>query len=145
LTSLAERLRRLARLTPAERAVLVQAWGLFLLVALGLRLLPPTRLLALCERVPQPGPAGAAGLPTRLERLVWLVEIAGRYAPVRATCLTQGLVLARILASHGIRPRLMIGVARHAECLSAHAWVELDDGVALGLSDPRYAPLLWER
>lgn len=146
MTSLAERLRRLARLTPAERVVLVQAWGLFILVALGLRLVSPKRLLARCERVRRPGPAGAARLPTSLERLVWLVEVAGRYAPVRTTCLTQGLVLMRILAGRGTHPRLRIGVARHAGCLTAHAWVELDDGVALGLPpDPGYAPLVAER
>lgn len=147
LTSLVERLRQVARLFPAERVVLVEAWGLHLLVALGLRVLSPKRLLALCQKVRRPAPEGSAStLASSLPRLVWLVEVAGRYAPVRATCLTQGLVLARILASRGIRPRLQIGVARHAGCLTAHAWLELDQEVTLGLPEPHgYAPLLSER
>jgi len=124
-----ERLRKAFRLPPAERLILGQAWALFLLVELALRILPFKRLLALYHRM------GARGrrepifeLP--LPRLVWLVEVAGRHAPVNATCLKKALVLSWLLGRRGIRTELRIGVARDNGSLKGHAWL-LSDGQAI--------------
>lgn len=138
MTSSAERLRRLFRLAPGERALLARAWALTVLVELALRVLPFRRVLALCQRPSpraRPGRAPAASI----ERLVWLVEVAGRYTPGPATCLREALVLSRLLSRRGIATTFRIGVARDPGTrLAAHAWLERD-GQALGR--PPAAPL----
>lgn len=132
-----ERLRRLSRLSPGERALLLRAWVLFLLFELGLLLLPFKSLLTLCQRPPRRRPQGSVPLA----RVVWLVEVAGRYAPLGATCLKKSLVLARILAGEGIPTTLRIGVARQGEGLRAHAWLERDGEVLLGIGEEAHRPL----
>jgi hypothetical protein len=54
-----------------------------------------------------------------------LVNIAARYGPARAACLTRSLVLLRVLRQLGMTAELRIGVRglRDRE-LDAHAWVE---------------------
>jgi hypothetical protein len=75
-------------------------------------------------------------------RLVRLVEVAGRYAPVEATCLKKALVLAWLLGRRGIATALRIGVARREEELMAHAWLEPERQTVLGLPrGDRYEPL----
>jgi hypothetical protein len=129
-----ERLHKFFRLPPRERIVLVQAWALFLLVELALRLLSFKALLAACnivvsrKRLHQRAPASVVAIP----RLVWLVEIAGRYTPLTVTCLKQALVLSCVLGRRGIAATLLIGVARKTETLNAHAWLEHNGQVICG-------------
>lgn len=73
-----------------------------------------------------------------IARSVWLVEVAGRYTPVKATCLRQALVLHRILGRSGIETDLRIGVARQDEDLEAHAWLERDGKPIFGVSDDNH-------
>jgi hypothetical protein len=68
------------------------------------------------------------------ERLAELVRIAGTRGPIRCACLPQAVVLARMLRARGLPADIRIGVARNAEGLKAHAWVELE-GRALGHRD----------
>lgn len=49
--------------------------------------------------------------------------------PGDTRCLTQSLVLTRLLAARGVESRLVIGV-KPGEAFAAHAWVE-HDGVPL--------------
>lgn len=142
LKSVVERLRKLWALAPGERLILARAWALFLAVELGLRLLPFGSLLGLCQRLARIRPASAATSGPSPSRLAWLVGVAGRCAPVEATCLKQALVLGWLLAREGARVDLGIGVAR-AGAFAAHAWIELGGQVLLG--DPevgQYEPLL---
>ena len=139
------RLGAVFQLAPRERIVLARAWGLFLLVPLALRILPFTRLLARWQksspgRCQDFGPVPSPPLP----RLVWLVEVAARYSPLSATCLTKALVLSRILGGRGIVSTLRIGIARHdGASLTAHAWLERNGEVILGQQEAaRHAPLL---
>ena len=91
--------------------------------------------------------AAAAG---RLDRLVWAIEVAGRYAAT--TCLTKALALQWLLAGRGIPTRLWLGVerakasgddARPEPLLRAHAWLEHDGRVIVGGPAPAgYAPLV---
>jgi hypothetical protein len=63
------------------------------------------------------------------------VEVAGRYSPVTATCLKQALVLSWLLGRQGIAVTLHIGVARSAETLAAHAWLENNGQVIFGQTE----------
>ncbi len=129
-----ERLRKVFQLSPDERLILGQAWGLFLLVELALLILPFTRLLTLSDKLfSKRKGEPALGLIPSVPRLAWLVEVAGRYAPVAATCLKKALVLSWLLRKRGIQTELRIGVARHDGSLKAHAWLDYDGQVIIGL------------
>lgn len=139
-----ERVHKLFQLPPAERLILAQVWGLFFLVDLALRILPFTRLLTLSEKVflKRKGEPAVALVPS-VPRLAWLVEVAGRYSLVRATCLKQALVLSWFLGRRGAQTALRIGVARHEGRLKAHAWLDHDGQVILGHHEgEHYEPLL---
>jgi hypothetical protein len=62
------------------------------------------------------------------------VTVAARMMPVRTTCLPQALSAHILLAAHGFDSRLQIGIARsNAKPLAAHAWVELNGDVIVGV------------
>lgn len=78
--------------------------------------------------------------PLSLERVAWLVEVAGRYSPVSATCLEKAIVLSWLLGRRGLATTLRIGVARREGALAAHAWLEHAGEVILGHpGDDEYA------
>ncbi len=133
------RLAKLLGLPRHERVALLEAWTLLLLVALALRLVAFSRIVALARapwRTRRPAPLSVA-------RLLWLVEVAGRYAPCTAACLEQALVLSWLLGRRGVATTLRIGVARRDGGLAAHAWLEHEGTVILGRAESGdYAPLL---
>ncbi len=139
-----ERLQRVFRLPPRERVILAQAWGLFLLVDLALRILPFKRILAFCQPFPPGRRNGStAERSPSVSRVVWLVEIAGRYAPGRAACLKKALVLSWIFRRIDVATTLQIGVSRQEGRLKAHAWVDYDGQTIFGHEESeRYEPLL---
>ena len=125
-----DRFRKFARLPPREGIVLVQAWALFLLMELALRTLPFQQLRALCDHAGRKEPGTAT--VRSVARMAWLVEVAGRYTPVTATCLQKALVLSWLLGKRGIPSTLQIGVARNGDVLTAHAWLEYNGQVVFG-------------
>lgn len=60
------------------------------------------------------------------ERLARGVRRTLRLLPGDSRCLTQSLVLTRLLARRGRTSRLVIGVSP-GEAFGAHAWIERDD------------------
>jgi hypothetical protein len=64
-------------------------------------------------------------LPLSPQRLEWAVTVASRVVP-HATCLTQALALQQLLARHGYRSIVQVGVSKVDERFTAHAWVEHD-------------------
>jgi hypothetical protein len=128
------RLARLGRLSPAERRTLALAWVLLLVAPLLLRVVPLRRLLV------APWRRRAAGLPP--ETVARLVDVAGRRAP-GAQCLAVALVTAWLLARQGTPVTLQIGVARRADRLTAHAWLELHGRPLLDAAQSDgYTPIL---
>ena len=76
-------------------------------------------------------PGGARVRPpdaalARSRRLARAVMLTLRLQPGDTRCLSQSLVLTRLLARRGIESRLVIGV-RPGERFAAHAWVEHGD------------------
>lgn len=127
------RLRKLFRLSPADRVILAQAWVLLLLADLALRFLAFKRFLALSRTLALNGrDEPAVARPSSGARLAWLVEVAGRYSPINATCLKKAIVLSWLLERRGIATTLRIGVARRDGALIAHAWLEQGGEVLLG-------------
>ena len=144
MKSTIRRVHKVFQLSPGERAVLVQACGLFLLVELALRILPFTRLLSLSKKVfLKQKSEPALGLVPAVPRLAWLVEVAGQYTPVTVTCLKKALVLSWLLARRGTQTEVRIGVVRHDGRLKAHAWLDYQGEVVLGHQEhERYEMLL---
>jgi hypothetical protein len=124
--------------------ILAQAWVLLLAVDLGLRALPFRRvqeLLTLGRKDADDLQAGGA-LAT-VQRLGWLVGVAGRNHLYPMGCLRRSLVLQWLLGRRGIITDLQIGVRKEVDELNAHAWLEYE-GQPLG--EPQaiavhYAPL----
>ena len=143
MKSVIERLQKYCRLSPDERLILVQAWKFFLLAELCLWILPFKHLMILPNKLFSKRCGGSPReLASSIARMAWLVEVAARYAPVNVTCLKKALVLSWLLGRRGIATTLRIGVARREGDLTAHAWLELNGQVILGLpGSNRYAPL----
>jgi transglutaminase superfamily protein len=136
------RLRKLLRLTPADRWLLLRAALAVGAIRLGLSVLPfrtVRRLLARGARARTPSEAAER---TSAERVVWAVTVASRHV-ARATCLTQALAVELLLRRQGYPAHLRIGVGRAGDTgIEAHAWVESQGRIVIGGSGQgRYTPL----
>lgn len=123
--------------------VLGQAWALLLVIELGLRLLSFRSLLDFCHRWSRSAQAGPHAGSVSIERYAWLAGVAGRYSPVRSTCLKQTLVLSLLLERQGMATQLRFGVSRRTGSFKAHAWLEREEEVIFDLHEAgMYEPLL---
>jgi len=122
-----DRVRKYYQLTGIERVFLVRAWIQLILTDYYLRTRPFDRILDDYQRNPEKRPASpVGGKSISFSRSAWLVDVAGRYSPVRATCLKQALVLYRFLNRSGTESILRIGVRHGDGYFQAHAWLEKD-------------------
>jgi|GEM_PF-709281 len=143
-------LREFRHRPAAEKVLLLRAWwhltllwprlGLGSLDRIWARIDQRARRRADARRadVPPPGTAAPAGPgtatpagpgtpplpPEQIDRVAWLVEVAGRYTLPPATCLTRALTTAWLLSGRGVGTRLQIGVRKDGTRLLAHAWLE---------------------
>jgi hypothetical protein len=135
------RLKRLTKLTMAERRVLIR-----LLLAVGvarasLWILP----IKAVRKVVARAAIGAAG--DSVEQLVWAVRVVSRYLP-GTTCLPQALCAQALLTHSGFPSQVEIGVAKdELHRFHAHAWVVCQGQVVLGeRQGERYNSLMvWDR
>jgi hypothetical protein len=135
------KLKRFARLTMAERLILIRALLVVGVARASLWLLP----IEAARKAVARAAAGTAGHSQ--ERLLWAVRVASRYLP-RATCLTQALAAQALLARSGYPSQVEIGVTKdESRRFQAHAWVVCQGQVVLGGQQvERYNPLMtWER
>jgi hypothetical protein len=133
---------RFIALPVTEQRLLVVAAGLLTAVRLGLWVLPfRTVHAAIRARAAAPGLRARRGGPPP-ERIAWAVEAAARLVP-EATCLVRALAAQALLARHGHRSQLRLGVARDpGRAFEAHAWLEGDGQVLIGRgAEERYVPL----
>lgn len=127
------RFSRSGSLSLRKVVLAIQALSVLLIVRLGLWVLPPRLVLQRVDRLL----ASSDSLTYRKggfapRQIARAVTIVSRRVP-RASCLTQALAGQILLARHGHRSRLRIGVARGPRGeFQAHAWVETDAGPVLG-------------
>jgi len=136
-------LRKFSRLAAAERRLLVRAWLALHLVDCALYLLPFETVRNWCHSNTAP-PQSIFSLspPILISRCVELVDVAGRYSFIDATCLKEALVIAWLMGRCGVATTLKIGVARCEGALSAHAWLEQDGRIVFSReATAAYAPL----
>lgn len=134
------RLHKFLRLPAAERLLLIRAALLLGGIKLGLKLLPFQAVQRFLEKLGEVSVGLCEMYQTTPERVVWAVELAGRY--VHATCLTQALAARVLLVRRGHSARIHIGVTGGGEKFLAHAWVESGGQVIIGGHElERYVPL----
>jgi hypothetical protein len=123
-------IRRLRKLGPARRKLLIEAASRLALTAFGLRLLQFRRMI-------QSGsvPLGRPGADGSIADCVWAVEAAARRVPWRAVCIDQSLSLQRMLRERGIEAVLHYGARQNGSAdkpLEAHVWVSVDGTIVIG-------------
>jgi hypothetical protein len=125
------RLHKLKSMTPAQRAVLLEATVWLALARVALALFPfrvvAARLGEVCP------PAVAAARIAQLENgpgkvdaakvVGWAVRKMAGKVPFRAVCLQQGVAAKMMLKRRGIQSALHFGVAPGIAGLDAHAWL----------------------
>jgi hypothetical protein len=121
---------RLAKLSAADRCLLLESLLLMILVRAGLAVLPfPTLRRALARLagwIPSKG-------PSRVERIPWSIRMGRRYLGRAASCLVQALSAQVMYARAGVAAQVRLGVRRNDNgSLLAHAWLEREGVVVLG-------------
>ena len=115
-------------LSAMQQRTLLAAWLWLPLFWLGLRLLGLPRFQAYLLQTPVKSLHDMALADIRAQGRA--VNIATRYTPFPATCLTRSLLLGWLLQRRGVKSQLRIGVRFKQGVLDAHAWVECD-GIAV--------------
>jgi hypothetical protein len=90
------------------------------------RVHPKQQLPAVLERIRSTKPGAANGAVLSVDDARWLGGAVARTLetlPLDAKCLTQSLVLLKLLARRGVDARLVIAV-KPGEEFGAHAWLE---------------------
>lgn len=119
---------------PAEWRVALEAAVLLPLAAMAVRACSPARAMRLMSTSRAPT---ATWLPPR--RVAAITDAVLTLA--RARCLTKTLVLQRILRRRGVETDVVVGVARDATALAAHAWLEWNGEILIGAGSTNFAPL----
>lgn len=137
------RLRRLVALSRDERAALLRAVPLLLLMRLAIAVLPFRAVPRLARALVALPPRPRRPLPP--EPVLWAVQAAGHRFFRRNPCLTEAFTALVLLWRAGRAARLRIGVSRNPSTptLMAHAWLESEGRIVIGgtRSPGRYAPL----
>ena len=135
LQSSKRRLRKLLRLSWADRLLLIEAllWlGLARLAILAL----PFRWIAphLGQHMAESAPTDAPEQANRLRRIAWAITAVRRHTPWESTCLAQAVAGKRMLRRRGLESTLYLGVARDGDQgLSTHAWLRSGDLILTGM------------
>jgi hypothetical protein len=125
-------LRKFIRLSPADRALFLEAFALLLQLRLMMWLLPFPTMKRIVARMQRVNPSAEEADWTRIRQIVEPVKVMSRFVP-RATCLTQALAAQILLARRGHSSNLKIGVLRNGSGqIDAHAWVQIQERVLIG-------------
>ena len=129
--------RKFARLSGAERRLVLDAWVTVALFRGALTVLPFRWVRDRAHAARRRTSAGR--LPA--DRYSWAVTVASRRVP-KATCLTQALALQSLLTRAGYESDLRIGVATSdAGRFEAHAWLESEGRILIGGDVGRFTVL----
>ena len=125
--------RRFAALEGRERLCLLPATMSLLLTRLRLRWLPLRKVLQWAELPVAETNNGSGSVDPRTRCRVRAAERAGHWLFPRNPCLTQALVVHRLLRRRGHASELRIGIrANSGKLQDAHAWVEYGGVVWIG-------------
>ncbi len=136
-----ERARKLLRLSPSDRRLILTTALLLSAARLALGLLPVRTVRRLTTRAIPRRPGAAAPDPAYPARVGWAIRAV---APdVGANCLPQALTAALLLQRRGHPVTLTIGLRRDDTTrVAGHAWVESEGRIVIGGDElAAYTPL----
>jgi hypothetical protein len=129
-------LLKFVRLPAGDRRLLLKVFILLGLVRLGLWRLPFKTLQQSLNKISY----SQKTLPVSsvrcrsVEKVVWAVDMSSHLMPGHVKCLARALTTQVLMSRRGYAPDLRIGVAKDQNnCLEAHAWIELEGCVIIGL------------
>ncbi len=133
-------LEKFVALDTAEKVLLLKAWFLLGYYRVAILLVSFKRLASQLQHHPLAMPPPALQPDQRDEAVAIgrLVAAAARFTPWQSLCLTQVLVVQRLLAKRNIPGQFYLGVRRGCERtddptgLSAHAWLQCGDDIVNG-------------
>jgi hypothetical protein len=128
------RLRKFLRLSASDRRLLVEAalfhgMARFALIAL------PFRWVAsiLGQNMEETPGTVDPGHKEVAERVSWAVNVAGRHAPWKSTCLTEAIAAKLALRRRRIPSTLYLGAGRDEnQKICYHAWLRSGDNIVAG-------------
>jgi hypothetical protein len=112
-----------------RRRFLAEAAVALTVARLAVRFLPPAWVFARVGRFPRRIKRFRS---EEIEWISWAVETAGSSPRIQALCLPRAIAAQSMLRRRGIASRLCLGVARRANRLVAHAWVEIGQDIIVG-------------
>jgi hypothetical protein len=136
-------LARLARLAPADRTLLCEAFVLTGLASAALRFLPFKMIGKIATRPLTARMADPAARAALADKVRWAVAASARRSPWRALCFEQGLAAQVMLRRRGVASTLYFGARRDdASEVTAHVWVRDQDRDVIGCDEAsRFAVL----
>ncbi|MFB2835276.1 lasso peptide biosynthesis B2 protein [Floridanema evergladense] len=128
--------RKLKKLSWSELMLLIQAFLLLPLVALGIKCFGFRSFYGKIANLNRRKYVVQAREGIKEARAIAkLVEIASRYGIYKPNCLQKSLLLCWLLRQQGMESELRIGVRKKEELLEAHAWVEYQGCILNDRSD----------
>jgi hypothetical protein len=112
-----------------RRLYLREALLALILAMIVLRFIPQRHIFAWVNRSPRRVCRFAVD---EVGWVSWAVESVAARPWIKADCLPCALATCALLRRRGISNRLRLGVARQAESLTAHAWVEVGKQKVVG-------------
>jgi hypothetical protein len=136
--------RKLLRLSLSDLIILDKLTLLFILIRVGLVLLPFRHLRSILSRVARTLPHPQRADEKQVKRIVRMAKAISPYLLGDKPCLTNALAVQFLLVRRGYPSVLRIGVAkRESSVLEAHAWLEHEGKILMGGTDSpqRFTPL----
>jgi hypothetical protein len=131
-------LRKFLALSWAARILLIEAWLHLGLARLALRVVP-FRLISRRlgpQRGPVDLPTSSGVVPVAAQGVTRAIGIMSRHTPWESACLAQAIAGKFMLQRRGVPSLLVLGTRKDdAGNLTAHAWLRVGDGIALGGSE----------
>lgn len=75
-----------------------------------------------------------------INNIIWAINVVDNYV-IKSTCLTKAITAQILLRQHNYVAKIKIGVIKD-ETFEAHAWVEVDGQVIIGISEKKYVSLI---
>ncbi len=139
-TDMARRVRRFLALSLSDKRLFCRAWLMLAGYRLAISYLPFRRLARGLTHSPgqRDTESVAEEQVARARDIGRMVAAAGRATPWNSTCLTQVLVIQRLLAARGIPGQFYLGArlrdasVEMEDGLAAHAWLQCGDCIVNG-------------
>jgi hypothetical protein len=134
------RLKKFQALAGRHKLMLPQAWLMLGWYGICVLLVPFRRLTAHLQHHPLASPPPGLPLAQRAEAATigWLVATTAQRTPWHSPCLSQVLVVQRLLSRRNIPGQFYLGVRRGCEPtedptgISGHAWLQCGDTIVNG-------------